>query len=122
MDAAEQAGVRRYIMVSYLGSDLNHGVPEDSSFFPYAEGKAAADAYLRETQLDWTILGPGSLTMEEPSGKIRVHPPVDAANRDTSRANVALVAAAVLATPETIGKTIPFVDGDEPIGDAILMR
>src|SRR5690554_4592513 len=43
MDAAAQAGVDRYVMVSYIGSDLNHGVPEDSSFFPYAEAKAAAD-------------------------------------------------------------------------------
>lgn len=122
MDAAKRAGVRRYVMVSYLGSDLNHGVPEDSSFFPYAEAKAAADAYLRETGLDWTILGPGSLTMEEPTGKIRVNPPANAANRDTSRANVALVALAVLEEPETVRKTIPFVDGDEPIESAIVMR
>src|SRR5690606_33878855 len=37
MDAAAQAGVRRYVMISYLGSDLNHGVPEGDPFFPYAE-------------------------------------------------------------------------------------
>lgn len=120
MDAAEQASVRRYVMVSYLGSDLNHGIPEDSSFFPYAEAKAAADAYLRDTRLDWTILGPGSLTLEPASGKIRVNPPSDAANRDTSRANVAQVVVAVLEEPRTIEKTIPFVDGDEPIETAIV--
>lgn len=48
MDAAAQAGVGRYIMVSYLGAGPDHGVPEDNSFFAYAEAKAAADAYLRE--------------------------------------------------------------------------
>ena len=49
MDAAVEAGVGRYIMVSYLGAGKDHGVPADSSFFPYAEAKAAADAYLRGT-------------------------------------------------------------------------
>jgi len=120
MDAAAQAGVRRYVMISYLGSDLNHGVPEGDPFFPYAEAKAAADAYLRETDLDWTILGPGRLTMEPASGKIQVNPPPGTADHDTSRANVAAVAVAVLAEPRTIGRTIPFVDGDEPIERAIL--
>ena len=33
----------------------------DDDFFAYAEAKAAADAYLRGTSLDWTILGPGAL-------------------------------------------------------------
>src|ERR1700744_441866 len=47
IDAAEEAGVRRFVMVSYFGAGLDHGVPEDNSFFPYAESKAAADAHLR---------------------------------------------------------------------------
>ncbi len=120
MDAAEQAGVRRYVMVSYLGSSKEHGVPEDSSFFPYAEAKAAADDYLRSTNLSWTILGPGRLTEEEPSGKIRVDPDKNTPDSDTSRGNVARVAAAVLAEPRTIGKTIDFIDGDTPIAEAIV--
>ncbi len=58
MDAAEQAGgVGRYLMVSYLGAGPDHGVDPESSFFPYAEAKAAADQHLKASGLKWTILG-----------------------------------------------------------------
>ncbi|MGD2069944.1 MAG: NAD(P)H-binding protein [Gemmatimonadota bacterium] len=120
MDAAGRAGVDRYVMVSYVGASLQHGVPEDDPFFAYAEAKAAADDYLRKTGLDWTILGPGRLTLEEPSGRIAVGAEMEEAGRDTARDNVALVAAAVLAEPRTIGTTIDFVDGEIPIEKAIL--
>ena len=43
IDAAGQAGVRRFVMVSYFGAGPDHGVPEDNSFYPYAEAKAAAE-------------------------------------------------------------------------------
>ena len=49
MTAAEKAGVPRYVMVSYFYDRPDHGVPEDSSFFPYADAKAAADEHLRST-------------------------------------------------------------------------
>src|SRR5881392_407658 len=45
MDAAAQFGVGRYVMVSYLGAGPDHGIPAESSFFAYAEAKAAADEY-----------------------------------------------------------------------------
>ncbi len=120
MNAAARAGVDRYVMVSYLGAGPRHGVAEDDPFFAYAEAKAAADAYLRKTELDWTILGPGRLTLEEPSGRIAVGPDAGRAGRDTSRGNVALVAAVALAEPRTVGTTIDFVDGGTPIEEAIL--
>ena len=119
MDAAAQGDVERYVMVSYLGASLEHGVPKDDPFFADAEAKAAADAYLRQTELAWTILGPGRLTLDPPSGKIERDPDAEAASRETSRGNVARVAAAVLAEPRTIGQTIDFVDGETPIEEAL---
>src|SRR5690349_3797059 len=74
MDAAGQAGVSRYVMVSYLGAAKDHGVPPDNPFFAYAEAKAAADDYLRSTDLDWTVLGPGTLTDEPATGLIETDP------------------------------------------------
>ncbi|MDH6181984.1 uncharacterized protein YbjT (DUF2867 family) [Microbacteriaceae bacterium SG_E_30_P1] len=116
MDAAAQAGVTRYVMVSYLGARPDHGVPESDPFFRYAEAKAAADAHLRASGLDYTILGPSSLTLEPASGRISVQ-----SERGTvSRGNVAEVIAAVLVEPSTVGKTIEFVDGETPISEAIL--
>jgi nucleoside-diphosphate-sugar epimerase len=119
MDAAAEAGVQRYIMVSYLGAGPDHGVPEDNGFFAYAEAKAAADAYLRATSLDWTILGPGALTDGPGNGLIDVNPAADSGGRETARANVALVAAAVLALPATVRRTVEFRDGALPIAAAL---
>ncbi|RWA16558.1 hypothetical protein MBRU_07480 [Mycolicibacterium brumae DSM 44177] len=119
MAAARDAGVRRYVMVSYLGAGPDHGVPEGDSFYPYAEAKAAADTALRAEDLDWTILMPGRLTLDPPTGRIDPTAIRGADNPGTSRANVAQVAAAALADPSTIGKDLPFTDGDIPIAEAI---
>lgn len=116
IDAASDAGVRRYVMVSYLGSRLDHGLPDDHFFFPYAEAKAAADEYLRATDLDWTILAPGPLTLDEPTGLIEV---ADPGEGRVSRADVASVIAATLVEPQTIRRTIEFGNGSTPIADAI---
>lgn len=120
MDAAAAAGVSRYIMVSWFGSSADHGVPEDDSFFPYADAKWAADEYLRGTDLEGTILGPGGLTLDEPTGRIEL----DADGRaEVSRADVAGVIAAALQEPLTIGRTIRFGNGtaetSEPIEVAL---
>ncbi len=50
IDAAGQAGVRRFVIVSYFGAGPDHGVSPDNSFFAYAEAKSAADAHLRATR------------------------------------------------------------------------
>lgn len=116
MDAAKQAGVKRYLMVSYMGARPEHGIPEDDPFYPYATAKAAADDYLRTSDLDWTILGPGALTTEEPSGRIRLATAATVGElRDTSRGNVAEAIRVALATDHSIGKQYEFVDGEEPV-------
>ncbi|MCB5274514.1 putative sugar epimerase YhfK [Arthrobacter sp. SO5] len=119
MDAAAEAGVARYIMVSYLGAGPDHGVPADNSFFAYAEAKAAADAHLRASGLDWTILGPGSLTDGPGNGLIEVNPADTSDGTDTARGNVSLVAAAVLGLPATIRRTVEFRDGTLPLAAAL---
>jgi uncharacterized protein YbjT (DUF2867 family) len=116
MDAANAEGVMRYVMVSYLGAGPDHGVREDSSFFAYAEAKTAADEHLRGTALDYTILAPGPLTLDEPTGLIEVANPGDGR---VSRADVAAVVAAVLADDSTIGRTIAFGYGGTPIAEAV---
>ena len=115
IDAAAQAGVKRFVMVSYFGAGLDHGVPQDDPFFAYAEAKAAADAHLRDSDLDWTVLGPGRLTLDAATGKIAV----GQAKGQVSRADVALVAAAALADDSTLRRTIDFNNGDNPIAEAL---
>ena len=116
MDAAARVGARRYVMVSYFGAGPDHGVAEDSSFFPYAEAKAAADQHLRGTELDWTILAPSGLTLEEPTGRIDTEA---SEGGQVSRANVARVIAASLEHPQAVGQFIAFNDGGTEIGQAL---
>lgn len=117
MKAAATAGVPRYIMVSYLGARADHGVPESSSFFYYAEAKAAADEHLRGTALDWTILAPSTLTLEPGTGRIALAEHTD--SRSVSRADVAAVAAAALREPRTLHRFVGFNQGETPIGEAL---
>lgn len=123
IDAAAQAGVTRFVMVSYFGAGPNHGVLQDDPFFAYAESKAAADAHLRDSELEWTVLGPGRLTLEPATGRIALRGVQRAENGSVSRADVAQVAAAALADDSTVGRTIEFnndSDGDGlPIAQAL---
>ncbi|WP_010146715.1 SDR family oxidoreductase [Serinicoccus profundi] len=128
MDAAEQAGVGRYLMVSYLGARRDHGVPEDNAFFAYAEAKSAADQHLRDSGLGWTIVAPGQLSLDEPTGSIEVRgsgPGSDPAASEgeelapIARADVAAVIAAVVGREDLTGRMIEFVGGDTPIDQAL---
>ena len=116
IDAAVAARVPRYLMVSYFGARPDHGVDPADSFFAYAEAKAAADAHLRESPLDWTILAPSALTLDAPTGRIDV-------DADTSlsvaRADVAAVVVASVDEPATSRRTVRFNTGDVPIAEAL---
>lgn len=118
IEAAERAGVSRYVMVSYFGSRPDHGVPPEHSFHAYAEAKAAADARLRESGLDWTILAPSSLTLEPGTGGIELAGEgVEAGS--VSRDDVAAVLVAALGESATIRRTLAFNNGPTPIADAL---
>ncbi|WP_030015394.1 MULTISPECIES: NAD(P)H-binding protein [Micrococcales] len=117
MDGAERAGVKRYLMVSYLGASFDHGVPEDDDFYAYAQSKAEADEHLRGTDLDWTLVGPTALSLDEPTGSISVT--TDPQGAKASRGNVARVLVAAIADDGTIRKAYPFADGDTPIAQAL---
>ena len=115
MDAAQSVGASRYVMVSYFGASLDHGVPEGEPFHAYAEAKARADEHLRGSQLEWTVLGPSGLTLEEPTGRIDL----GAAESGTvSRGNVARTIVAAIEHPGTAGRTLAYNDGEQEIDEA----
>ncbi|GHD05117.1 NAD(P)-binding oxidoreductase [Zhihengliuella salsuginis] len=118
MRAAEQAGVKRYVMVSFATADEKYLVQQDDPFYPYMAAKIAADAHLRGSALDWTILGPGKLTLDEATGRIEVlDEPGE--NTDTSRGNVALSIVESLDNDGSIGRTINYRDGSTPIVEVV---
>lgn len=116
IDAAQRAGVRRYVMVSYFGAGPDHGVSSDDPFYAYAEAKSAADAHLRGSELEWTIVAPSALTLDPPTGRIDV---TATESGSVSRADVAAVIAAVVDEPATIRKTVRFNSGETPISEAL---
>ena len=62
IDAAVEAGFKRFIFVTSIGTGTSHGyVPEESFLIPLLELKTKAEDYLRESDLDWTIVKPGGL-------------------------------------------------------------
>lgn len=116
IDAAAAARVPRYLMVSYFGAGPDHGIDPSDSFYAYAESKAAADAHLRASALDWTILAPSSLTLAPPTGRIDVTADT---SRSVARADVAAVIAASIDEPATVRRSVRFNTGDVPIAEAL---
>jgi hypothetical protein len=81
--------------------------------------KLAADTHLQQTGLEWTILGPGALTLGPPTGRIALDVPSPS---EIPRADVAAVIAHVLEDESTVGRTIRFGIGDVDIAHALSSR
>jgi nucleoside-diphosphate-sugar epimerase len=115
-DAAERAGVHRYLLVSSMGVDSPPGETRDEVFAAYLRAKKAAEENLRSRPLNWTILRPGRLTDTPGTGRVRLEPHVE--RGDVSRDDVAHVLLALL-DAATGGETLELVGGETPIPDAI---
>jgi uncharacterized protein YbjT (DUF2867 family) len=115
IDAAREAGVRRYVMISSIGADDPAGGGE--TMRPYLEAKAEADAALEASGLDGTIVRPGPLTNDAGTGTVSAG--ADVGRAPITRDDVAAVVVAALDDPETIGKTFVVVGGDTPIATAL---
>ena len=117
IEAARKAGISRFVQVSAIGVD--DPLPADTGdvWRAYVEAKRDADAALRDSHLDWTILRPGRLT-DEP-GTARVALGQDVARGDIPRADVAATVAAVLDDGTSVGRQWNLVGGDVPIADAV---
>ena len=114
-EAAEQAGVRRYVMVSAMGTD-RADPDSDDVFQVYLRAKKAADDDLRSRDLDWTVVRPGRLTDNPPTGRIQVG---TLPRGEISRADVAAVLAAVIEQDATIGKTFDLLAGHQTVEAAL---
>ena len=120
VEAAETAGARRYVMVSYFGAGPDHGVPADSSFRAYADAKSDADAAIEASSLDWVILRPSALTLDAPTGAVDVLQ-LDASLEpgEIARADVAALIAAVIERPALTKAIVEVNGGSTPIGEAL---
>src|SRR5689334_15788724 len=116
-DAAEQAGVTRYVMVSAMGTE---GADPDSDdvFQVYLRAKGAADDDLRaRSTLDWTVVRPGRLTNDEPTGRVTLGEGLEGGS--VPRRDVAAVLAELLVTGAGRGRTVDLVSGKVPVAEAV---
>src|SRR5215831_8169822 len=117
-DAAERAGVPRFVQISSMGTGQPPRPGTDEVWAAYITAKTAAEDDLRARDLDWTILRPGRLTDAPATGRIHLAaPPVP---RDTiPRADVAAVIAALLDEPGTQHQTLELTGGNSPVAAAV---
>ncbi|WP_067843581.1 NAD(P)H-binding protein [Nocardia lijiangensis] len=117
-DAAEQAGVRRYVQISTMGAGRPPAPGTDEVWAAYLDAKTQAEDDLRARDLDWTILRPGRLLDTEGTGRVTLS--AEPIGRDSiARADVAAVLAALLSAPNTVRTTLDLVAGDTPLLDAV---
>jgi nucleoside-diphosphate-sugar epimerase len=116
IDAAKKTGVDRYVIVSSIGADDPPAEGGDV-FGEYLRAKAKADEELAAAGLDHTIIRPGALTDDDPTGQVTAAAEVERA--EIPRADVAAVVAASLHEPATAGKAFTVVSGETPIEAAL---
>jgi uncharacterized protein YbjT (DUF2867 family) len=118
-DAAEIAGVRRFLQVSSFGAGEAVPPGTDPVFAAYLMAKTAAeDDLIPRRNLGWTILRPGGLTDDPGTGLVRLaEPPLGSGS--VPRADVAAVLLALIDAPSTAGKILMLTQGPDPIQAAV---
>ena len=120
-DAAERAGVRRYVLVSSMGVDAvaDGATPTDMDdvFVAYLRAKLAAEQdLLARPGLDTSVLRPGGLTDDAGTGRVTLARHVDRGS--VPRDDVAAVLMALLDRPGG-GAVLELVTGPTPVGEAV---
>ena len=116
IEAAEELGVARYLMVSSMGAGDPASAPE--AMRPYQQAKHDADEALVASGLDWTIVRPGGLTDAPGSGRVDLAPSLERSGR-IPREDVALVLLESLGQGNTSRRTFEVLEGDVPVPEAL---
>ena len=117
IDAAKEAGIRRYLMISSRGAGNPPPPGEGDVFGDYLRAKAAADQALEASGLEYTVIRPGGLSNDPATGRVELGSGFDSGN--IPRADVAAVLHACLFLPHTIDWTFDVISGETPIEEAL---
>jgi len=116
IDAAKNAGLRKFVMVSSMGTEnpTKGGELED-----YFKAKQNADDYLKNSGLTYSIVKPGALTDEKSSGKIQLKEKLE--NQGSiSREAVAQTLVEVLKDDVKKNQVFEIITGDTHIKEAVI--
>lgn len=117
IQAAEKAGVKRFVMISSYDTTRKAIQEASESFAPYVAAKHYADEWLRSTDLDYTMIHPGALSNDKGTGKIEAATSVEP--KEVPREDISHVIFACLQNDSTIGKEFQVIAGSTPINEAI---
>lgn len=115
LQAATDAGVARYVIVSAVGAqDPPSG---EEVFAVYLRAKAEADEAVMASRLQWTVVRPGGLTDDPGTGRVAIR--TDAFRGEVPRDDVAGVLDVVLHEPASAGEVLYVNGGEAPVDDAL---
>ncbi|MFT7336585.1 MAG: hypothetical protein ACI9M1_002546 [Porticoccaceae bacterium] len=115
IDAAKNAAVKKFVMLSSMGTDNPSigGELED-----YFKAKQNADDYLKNSGLIYSIVKPGALTNEKSTGKIELNEKLNKKG-SISRADVAQTLVEVLEDNLKKNQAFEIITGDTRIKNAV---
>jgi uncharacterized protein YbjT (DUF2867 family) len=115
IEAAEKAGVPRYVQLSAQFADSpDQG---DRLVRSILLAKQVSDSVLRRSSLNWTIVRPGTLTDDPPSGRVKVARHLEPGR--VARQDVAAVLVAALDEPLAENRGFDVVSGEIPVAAAL---
>ena len=113
VDFARQKGIDHFIMISSMNSADPDSGPV--AIKHYLVAKFAADEYLKNSGLEYSILRPARLIDDPGTGKIRTDRTDNADERIIPRADVAAAALYCLKTDSTRGLIVDLRQGEAPL-------
>ncbi|MCR2822612.1 SDR family oxidoreductase [Lederbergia panacisoli] len=117
IDGAKSSGVKHFVMLSSIGADDPQGPIEH-----YLTAKRIADDHLKSSGLTYTIVRPGRLTHDQPTGKVELAEKIELMDdRSIPRGDVAHVLAASLKIENSKNKIMEVLSGDKDIDSAMEM-
>jgi uncharacterized protein YbjT (DUF2867 family) len=115
MEAAEKAGIKRFILVSALQANNRENWSDEIK--PYYVAKHYADRILENSPLTYTIIRPGGLLNEPGNGKIRTGDTIKGGT--IPREDVARTIFASLTNEASYNRSFDLISGDTPIDEAL---
>ncbi len=119
VESAVRVGAGRFVIISSMGAD--DPPQDDETFSVYLRAKHDADAAVRamteDSAVGYTIVRPGGLTDDDPTGSVQLAERTDRA--EIPRSDVAAVLAELIDSGCGIDVTVELVSGSTPVAGAV---
>ena len=115
VESAVRVGADHFVIISSMGADS--APDDDETFSIYLRAKADADAAVRAADVTHTIVRPGALTNDDPTGRVKIGESVGRGS--IPRDDVAAVLAEFVDRRPAVSVTVELISGDVPLAGAV---